>query len=146
MFRGGDQAKIDNKGRLKIPAQHRQTLFADYGPDVFMTVIRERQLTIYPLEIWKAKEQKLLQMPDSVEAKHRFLTIANFFGAAKTVDDQGRLAIPPHIRKRADLQEDVAVISNLHTLQVMGAENMESYVDEHPLDEATFAELRECGF
>jgi MraZ protein len=146
MFRGGDQAKIDNKGRLKIPAQHRQTLFAEYGPEIFMTVIRDRQLTIYPLEIWKAKEQKLLHMPDSVEAKHRFLTHANFFGAAKTVDDQGRVAIPAHIRKRADLLEDVAVISNLHTLQVMGAENMERFVDENPLDASTFEALREYGF
>jgi len=146
MFRGGDQAKIDNKGRLKIPAQHRQTLFKDYGPEVFMTIIRDKELTIYPLKIWEATEQKLLTMPDSLAEKHTFLTVVNFFGAAKTVDEQGRLLIPPHIREKAALQEEVAIIANLHTLQVLNVKYATEFADQNPLNERIFEAMSKYGF
>lgn len=145
MFRGSEQAKIDDKGRLKIPARFRQKLLDEYGPEVFVTILRDRRLTIYPIKVWEEKERQLESIPDSLKEKEQILLAANFFGTEKTVDDQGRLPIPPHIREKAGLDGEVTVMGRLRTLVVMN----QKYVDEWLSDNFPTAEvhdrLREYG-
>lgn len=145
MFHGFEQAKIDEKGRLKIPSRFRQKLVDKFGPDVFMTMIKPDTLTIFPLSVWEEKEEKFLQVPDSLPEKDRFILTANYFGTEKTVDEQGRLPIPPNLRSRVGLEGEVAVVGYLKTLVVMDLTRAEQWAGENFPDPAVFDRLREYG-
>jgi MraZ protein len=145
MFRGFEQAKIDEKGRLKVPARYRQKLVELYGADVFMTVIREGQLNIYPIKVWEEKESKLAQVPDSLPEKHRFLLTANYYGTEKTVDEQGRLPIPQHLRDKVGLDGEVAVLGTGTMLVVMNLQRVSKQVEEDFPSPLVFEKLQEYG-
>lgn len=145
MFRGSEKVKLDDKGRLKIPAPFRQILFDQWGPKVFLTHVKPMQLTIYPLAVWEGIEQRLASMSDSLPEKNRFLLTASNFGSEKSVDDQGRLAIPPDLRQRLRLNEDVLVLGELRTLTVVNAASMQEWVEQNFPDAAVFDRLREHG-
>jgi MraZ protein len=145
MFRGFEQAKIDEKGRLKVPARYRQKLVELYGADVFMTVIRESQLNIYPIKVWEEKESKLARVPDSLPEKHRFLLTANYYGTEKTVDEQGRLPIPQHLRDKVGLDGEVAVLGTGTMLVVMNLQRVSKQVEEDFPSPLVFEKLQDYG-
>jgi MraZ protein len=145
MFRGFEQAKIDDKGRLKVPARFRQKLADEYGSDVFMTIVRDQQLCIYPLKVWEQKETAFMNVPDSLPEKHRYILAANYFGTEKTVDEQGRLPIPPHLRDKAGLDGEVAVLGLINMLVVMNLAYADKWVQENFPTPVVFDRLKEYG-
>lgn len=145
MFRGFEQAKIDEKGRLKVPAVFRERLFRDYGPDVFLTVLRDHQLCIYPLKVWEQKEQRLMDVPDSMPEKQRFIMTANYFGAERSVDDQGRLPLPQHLRDKVGLDAEVAVMGGINFLVVMDRQHADRRAEEDFPSPEVFEKLQGFG-
>lgn len=145
MFRGFEQAKIDEKGRLKVPSRYRQKLMELYGADVFMTIVREGELDIYPLKVWEEKEQAFAKVPDSLPEKHRYLLTANYFGTEKTVDEQGRLPIPQHLRDKVGLNGEVAVMGTGRVLVVMDLQRVSKQVEEEFPTPLVFDKLKEYG-
>jgi len=145
MFRGSEQAKIDDKGRLKIPARFRERLVKDYGTEVFLTAFRDHQLCIYPIKVWEQKEELLAKVPDSMPEKNRFILAANYFGSEKSVDEQGRLPLPPHLREKAGLEGDVAVIGNVHFMVVMNLEYVDRTTREDTLTPDVFEKMQAFG-
>jgi MraZ protein len=145
MFRGFEQAKIDEKGRLKIPAAFRERLVRDFGPEVFLTVLREHQLCIFPLKVWEEKEQLLLKVPDSMPEKQRFIMTANYYGAEKAVDEQGRLPLPQHLRDKVGLDADVAVMGGINMLVVMDRRHADRRAEEEFPSPAVFEKLQSYG-
>jgi len=59
MFRGSAPAKIDDKGRLKIPTDFRRAIEERYGPDLFVTSIAGDSALLYPLPVWEEIEDLL---------------------------------------------------------------------------------------
>ena len=145
MFRGFEQAKIDEKGRLKVPARFRQKLVELYGADVFMTVVREGQLNIYPMKEWEEKEQAFAKVPDSLPEKHRFMLTANYYGNEKTVDEQGRLPIPQHLRDKVGIDGEVAVLGMGKMLVVMNLQRLDKQVAEDFPTSLVFEKLQGYG-
>ena len=66
MFRGSAPAKIDDKGRLKLPTAFRRDLEQSYGREIFVTSIRGESVLIYPLTVWQEIEDRLMALPSSV--------------------------------------------------------------------------------
>ena len=62
-FRGSAPAKIDDRGRLKVPTDFRRALEETYGVDVFVTSIQGDSTLLYPLPIWDDIEQQLARLP-----------------------------------------------------------------------------------
>ena len=145
MFRGFEQAKIDDKGRLKIPARFREKLIKDYGADVFLTAFREHQLCIYPIRIWEQKEELLGKVPDSLPEKNRFILTANYFGSEKSVDEQGRLPLPQHLRDKVGLDGDVAVIGNGNFMVVMNLNFVDRWANENSPTPDVFDKMQAYG-
>jgi MraZ protein len=145
MFHGSEQAKIDEKGRLKIPARFRQKLMDDFGPNVFMTCIKPMQLTIYPLKVWEDRMNRFIGVPDSLAEKDRYLITANLRGSDKSVDEQGRLPLPPELRDLVSLNGEVVVMGLLNTLVVMNLEYAQGWVAQNAPDAQVFDRLREYG-
>jgi MraZ protein len=118
MLRGNHPARIDDKGRLKIPNGFRAELEAEHGSELFVTSVTGEHVRIYPMPVWLEIERKLLSVPSSNPSRQRFLDRVNYFGQATALDSQGRVLIPQLLRESASLTGDVSVLGLQNQLAV----------------------------
>ena len=136
MFRGHEQARIDDKGRLKVPNVFRSLLETKYGRELFVTSLTGEYVRVYPMPVWLEKEEKLGQMPSTHPARLRFLDRVNFFGQVADLDSQGRVLIPARLRETATMSGDVDVLGLYNYLDVWNHDRFltklqrEAYTDE----------------
>src|SRR5215813_7901878 len=136
MFRGSAAAKIDDKGRLKVPTDFRRDLETEFGQDLFVTSLDDGKSTsIYPLAEWEKIEARLLAMPSTDPKKNAFLDRVSYFGQQMRLDAQGRIVIHPILRERAGMSGDVVVLGRLNHLVVWNHERFLARLDEHPFTE-----------
>ena len=143
MFRGGQPTRVDEKGRLKIPANFKHEIDEKYGAQFYITSLNGRVAKIYPLEVWEEIEAKLEKKPDLDPAKRLFLERTNYYGQEVEMDAQGRVLLPGLLRDSADLKAEVIVTGSLRYLEV---ENKEAYSKRvgrqfTPEDEELLAQL-----
>jgi MraZ protein len=117
-FRGSAPARLDEKGRLKVPNLFRQQIEEAFGRDLFVTSLHGRNFLLYPMPIWRSLEEKLAQQPAIHRAKAKFLERVNFFGQDAVLDAQGRVLVPQILRDAAKLAPDVVVTGNIDHLVV----------------------------
>ena len=118
MLRGNHPARVDDKGRIKIPNGFLQLLEANFGVEVFITSLRGDHVRVYPMEVWIELERKLEAIPGSHPSKARFLDRVHFFGQATSRDRQGRLLIPALLRETADMKGPVDVLGKYNLLEI----------------------------
>jgi transcriptional regulator MraZ len=145
MFRGSAPAKIDEKGRLKIPSDFLRALEENYGAELFVTSIEGDCAVLYPLSVWEQVEERLRQMPSTDRARAKYLARANYFGAQVRLDNQGRLVIPPILRESAAMAGEVVVNAELDHLVVWNRERIEKKLAEEPFTEDDFRALSDHG-
>jgi MraZ protein len=131
MLRGNHPARIDEKGRLKIPAEFRAAIEAQWGSELFATTIRGDSMTLYPMPVWIEIERRAAEAPDFPRLH---LLRLNSFGQVVRLDKQGRIVVPQALRERAALTAEVSVLG-LHTqLQVWNRQRLEDRLfKEQPL-------------
>lgn len=117
-FRGSAPARLDEKGRLKVPNLFRQQIEEAFGRDVFVTSLHGRNFLLYPLPVWRSLEEKLAELPAIHRAKNKFLERVNYYGQDGALDAQGRILIPQILRDSAKLPPDVVVTGNIDHLVV----------------------------
>ena len=117
-FRGSAPARLDDKGRLKVPNLFRAQIEEAFGRELFVTSITGRNVLLYPLGIWRALEEKLAELPAIHRAKNKFLERVNYFGQDAEIDGQGRVLVPQILRDAAKLPADVVVTGNIDHLVV----------------------------
>ncbi len=113
----GKPAKVDQKGRLKIPADLLVTL-KELGTDFFITAEDGESVRIYPLQIWKEIEKGLWRLGAYNRNRQKLLTRAKYFGQTVTIDNQGRVLIPAVLRKTAQMKGEVDVLDYDNYLEV----------------------------
>jgi MraZ protein len=145
MFRGSAPAKIDDKGRLKIPTDFRRSIEERYGPDLFVTSVMGDSALIYPLPVWEEIEARLAAMPSTDRTKTRFLERVSYYGQQVRFDLQGRILIPQLLREKADMNGDVVVSGQLDHLVVWNHERFLARLDDQPFTEEDFRALTERG-
>jgi MraZ protein len=118
MFRGNAPARIDDKGRLKVPNVFRSLLESKYGRELFLTSLTGEYVRIYPMPVWLDTEEKLAHVPSTLPARLRFLDRVNYFGQSAELDAQGRVIIPIRLRDAATMSGDVDVIGQYNYLDV----------------------------
>jgi MraZ protein len=118
MFRGNAPARIDDKGRLKMPNAFRASLESKYGRELFVTSLSGEYVRIYPMPVWLEIEEKLGQMPSTHPSRLRFLDRINYFGSVGDLDTQGRVLIPVRLRDSATMSGDVDVLGQISYLDV----------------------------
>lgn len=117
-FRGSAPARVDEKGRVKVPTLFREQIDEAFGPDLFVTSLHGREVLLYPLPVWQALEEKLASLPAIHRAKRKFLERVNYYGQTASLDSQGRVLIPQILRDSAKLPADVVVTGNIDHLVV----------------------------
>ena len=145
MLRGNYTATIDDKGRLKIPSDFRRRIADRYGAEVFVTSLTGDSVWIYPLPEWESIEQRLAVLPSLDASKRAFLDRTNYFGQQTEFDNQGRLLIPPILRRAAEVLGEVAVIGQLHFLEVWDAEKFQMRLKNNPFTAEHEAALARLG-
>lgn len=146
MFRGSAPAKIDDKGRLKLPTGFRRFLEDRWGPDLFVTSVLGDSAVVYPLQVWEEIEAKLGAMPSTDRTKTRFLERVSYFGQQGRLDAQGRIVLPPILRESAGMTgEEVVVSGQLDHLVVWNRERFVRRLEEQPFTEDDFRALSERG-
>jgi MraZ protein len=117
-FRGSAPARLDEKGRLKVPSLFRQQIEEAFGAEMFVTSLHGREVLLYPLAVWRGLEEKLATLPAIHRAKAKFLERVNYYGQESSLDSQGRVLIPQILRDSAKLPPDVVVTGNIDHLVV----------------------------
>ncbi len=145
MFRGSASAKIDDKGRLKIPTDLRRHFQDQYGKEVFLTSVLGTSVLVYPLAVWEEIEARLAALPSTDRTKQRFLERISYFGQQSRLDGQGRVVIPPILRDSAGMDGEVVVSSRLDHLEVWNRGRLEQKFDDEPFADEDFAYLSERG-
>ena len=144
MLRGNYTARMDSKGRLKVPTAFRRYLEEKYGPTVYVTSLTGECVRIFPLPEWESIEQRLALLPSMDPARRKFLDRTNYYGQQADLDGQGRVLIHPLLRKSAGVLGDVAVLGYLTYLEVWEQERFERRLLSDPYteeDEAAIARL-----
>ena len=145
MFRGNAPARIDDKGRLKVPNAFRTLLEGKHGRGLFLTSVTGEYVRIYPMPVWLEIEQKLGAMPSTHPAKLRFLDRVNYFGQASELDVQGRVLIPVRLRDAATMTGDVDVLGQYNYLDVWNHDRFLTKLQREPYTDDDARGLSEYG-
>jgi MraZ protein len=104
--RGFLTARVDEKGRLKLPAAIAQYLAAAGEQKVFITTLNASTARIYPISAWRETEKMLEQAGDDADVREDIAFIAYHFGADSEIDPQGRVLMPAELRRELKLENE----------------------------------------
>ena len=145
MLRGNSLAKLDEKGRLKLPASFRAVLEPKFGSDYFVTSLRGDSVRIYPMDVWLRIEERLARASSLNPSVMRFKNSVNYFGQSSPMDAQGRILIHPLLRERADVRGEVVVLGQQDFLEVWNRTAFEDRLHADPLTDADLGALSDLG-
>ena len=146
MLRGNILAKVDEKGRLKVPSVHRSVIEPRYGRQFFVTSIRGESVHLYPMEVYSAIEEKLVQASYVDPLVNRLRNAFNYYGQSASMDAQGRILIHPLLRNKAEISGEVAVLGHQNFLVVWNHAKVEELVEKNPLADTDLKDLATFGF
>ncbi len=145
MLRGNYSARIDDKGRLKIPNAFRALVEEQHGTALFVTSVTGESVRIYPMPVWMGVEERLRRMPSTHPARLRFLDRVNYFGQLGEFDSQGRVSLPARLRATAGMAGDVDVLGQVDYLDVWNHERLLAKFDREPFTDDDARALAEFG-
>ena len=139
MFVGTYTPKLDDKGRLFLPAKFRDQL----EEGLMVTRGQERCLTVYSLTQFDSITARLHEASLTNKTTRSYVRMLSSGAFDQTPDKQGRISIAPLLRSYAALQKDVVVIGALDRLEIWDPANWETYV---AAEEEQFSDLSEEVF
>ncbi len=145
MLRGNYAAKIDDKGRLKIPNAFRTLIEEQHGAEVFVTSLSGEYVRIYPMPVWLAHEEKLARVPSTHPARLKYFDRVNYYGQTAEIDAQGRVVIHPRLRDAAGMIGEVDVFGQYQWLDVWSHERFTAKLQREPYTDDDARALSEFG-
>jgi MraZ protein len=108
------QARVDEKGRLKLPAEFLEYLKKLGVEKVFITTLDLELARIYPISVWKANENLFEEAGEHAEIAEDVSYIAKYFGGDSEIDAQGRVLLPAELRRRLNLESQPVWLDVYH--------------------------------
>jgi MraZ protein len=139
VFFGTYTPRLDEKGRLFLPAKFREEL----AEGLVVTRGQERCLYVWSMEEFGKLTERLREAPVTNKATRDYVRM--FFAGAsnETPDKQGRITVPTMLREYASLQRDCIVIGAMNRIEIWDATSWQTYSDEQ---EQAFADLSDEVF
>jgi MraZ protein len=134
-FSGNPKAKLDERGRLKMPAEFKSVIEKKYGPgfNAFYITSREgKDADIYPLPEWHAHMNKIFKMPVSHPVRIKLLESYSLYGERADMDPQGRLLFPEELRGEGFVNLEVKVSGEKTRLKVKSLTSLRQSVKGNP--------------
>jgi MraZ protein len=144
MFRGNHPAKVDEKGRLKLPSAFKQLVDANNVTQFYVTSTDGKSAEIWPLPEWEKREEQLADSSTMDDAVRKYLNVTSYYGQQVEMDNQARLLLPQILRNAAQLDGEVTVFGIRTYLEVHNRENFEQNLAANQLtadDRKTMAEI-----
>lgn len=139
MFFGTYTPRLDDKGRLFLPAKFRDEL----SEGLVVTRGQERCLNVWSMQEFSTFTDRLKETPITSKSSRDYVRML-FAGASdETPDKQGRITVPPMLRDYASLSKDCVVIGAMNRIEIWGATAWQTYSDSQ---EQAFADLSEEVF
>jgi MraZ protein len=136
VFLGTHSPRLDDKGRLILPAKFRDEL----AEGLVITKGQERCLFVFPMAEFTQIAEQLRAAPMTHKAARAYSRV--FFASAsdEVPDKQGRITIPPHLREYAGLSRDCVVIGASTRVEIWDSQAWDTYLAE---SEDAFADIEE---
>ena len=125
MFRGNNPAKVDDKGRLKIPSAFKALLDAANVTELYITSTDGRKAEIWPLPEWEKREKLLADESNMNDSVEKYLNLTSYYGQQVEMDSQSRVVLPQKLRDRGKLDAEVVVLGKLVYLEVQNEKEFE---------------------
>jgi MraZ protein len=136
MYRGNHPAKVDPKGRLKVPSAFKKLMDAANVKQFYVTSADGNSAEIWPLPEWEKVEDRLAGVSTMDDAVKTYMNLVNYYGHQVEIDDQGRVLLPQILRNKARLDDvDVTVIGMRTYLEVHNREVFEKALPPDGLTE-----------
>jgi transcriptional regulator MraZ len=145
VLRGSHSAKIDAKGRLKLPNAFRALIAGKHGVDLYLTSLAGDSVRIYPMPVWHGVEERLSRMPSTHPARLKFLDRVNYYGQVGAFDAQGRVMIPARLREAASMAGEVDVVGHIDYLEVWNHDRFVSKLQREPFTDDDARALADAG-
>ncbi len=131
MLRGRVSAKIDDKGRLKVPSAFRTFIEAEWGTALYLTSLSSSGecVRLYPIKVWEDIEERLRSRPSLNPARKAFEMTTSYWGQQAELDSQGRVVLPPQLRTAAGAVGDVEVLGLQNCLEIWNSERLKLKVE-----------------
>jgi MraZ protein len=127
VFRGSNPAKVDDKGRLKIPSGFKTLLDAGNVTQLYITSVDGKKAQLWPLPEWEKREKLLAEHSDD-DAVEKYLNLTSFYGQQVELDSQSRVVLPQKLRDGGKLDAEVVVLGKLTYLEVQNEKEAEESV------------------
>ena len=125
--RGTLDSRVDEKGRLKLPAAMAQYLEAIGERKVFITTLDLQTALIYPISVWRETEKMLQEPGDDADTRADVAFVANHYGEDVEIDAQGRVLLPTTLRRELSLEkDDVHLLFYKQRIEVLGSKVYEA--------------------
>jgi MraZ protein len=120
VFRGVTQQALDAKGRLAVPAKHRDALAMNGQGQgrLVLTADPSRCLLLYPLAAWEPIQARLMSLSsfnDKIRSLQRLLV---GYADDVDIDTAGRILVPPALRRYANLDKHVVLVGQGHKFEL----------------------------
>lgn len=123
-FRGHSFHRLDSKGRLRIPTKFREILQQNYTDGLILTNM-PNCLVAYPPEVWEEIESKAVTMSQVQPQQRSFVRYFIASAVECEFDRQGRILIPPLLRARAEIDQEVLLIGAMQSIEIWSRESYE---------------------
>ena len=130
MFRSISTVSLDSKGRVVVPARHRDVLMTVAAGRVVLTADPSRCLLLYPLSEWEPIEKKLNGLSDFNSRTRSLKQLMVGYAHDMDMDGAGRILLPPMLRKFAELDKNVVLVGQGNKVELWNEERWEMRVAE----------------
>lgn len=129
MFRGVAQLNLDSKGRLAIPARHRDALLERCAGHLVITADADRCLLVYPLPDWELIQQKLEGLSNLDSRVRELQRRLIGFAVDVDMDGAGRVLIAPALRQYAQLDKAVVLVGQGKKFEIWNQDSWGQLID-----------------
>jgi MraZ protein len=144
-LRGSFTARVDDKGRLKLPTLFKASVEEKYGNSLFVTSVDGESVLLYPMPVWEALEARLQKVPGADPVRADFLLRVNFYGQPTEFDGQGRVVIQPRLRESAAMVGDVSVVGRVDYLELWNFDRLKAKLELKPFTDEHARVLAQYG-
>ena len=145
MFRGNHPTRIDDRGRLKLPAEFKRLVDERYNSQFYVTSRDGWAVDIFPMAEWQKIEEKIALVPNSNPAKKKLLSLVNYYGQTAEMDAQGRVLIHPLLREKANIVGDALAFGMQTFIQLVNRDRFIERLEAEPLTANDEKELEGFG-
>lgn len=134
MFLGTHTPKVDDKGRIILPAKFR----AGLADGVVLTKGQDRSLVLWPMAEFEAAAARVREASQSNAAVRAYSRVLFSSAFDQVPDKQGRITVPQSLRDYAGLERDCVVVGNHNTVEIWDEQAWQAYLDAQ---DAAFADI-----